>query len=232
MILSPRPRAISSSPALGLQEMIVSGTWVKVTSWPSLVVRVKGKPLSSWVWLLEADWAGWLEADWALWLSVSPEHAVRPTVRVMASRAARDFFGVFICFSFLFSAARKTPLSRHSEKRCETTKHGPSLSGRAKFSPDDWSDHPGVSALSRQYPPAGRSSGSGSQPPVRLPMGPLPTVADEPALTHTAAVPRGPLTRFPILPAGPLRAPGTFWRFVGLIVPDTAAPVNAQAALL
>ena len=63
-------------------------------------------------------------------------------------------------------------------------------------------------------------------------MGPLPTVADEPALTHTAAVPRGPLTRFPILPVGPLRAPGTFWRFVGLIVPDTAAPVNAQAALL
>ena len=45
--LVPRPRAISSSPALGLQEMIVSGTWVKVTSWPSLVVRVKGKPLSS-----------------------------------------------------------------------------------------------------------------------------------------------------------------------------------------
>ena len=39
-------------------------------------------------------------------------------------------------------------------------------------------------------------------------MGPLPTVADEPALTHTAAVPRGPLTPLPYSPGRPSPGPG------------------------
>ena len=57
-------------------------------------------------------------------------------------------------------------------------------------------------------------------------MGPLPTVADEPALTHTAAVPRGPLTRFPILPAFSSGHPLAIFF---LIVPNLGPSVNEKA---
>ena len=106
MILSPSPRAISWSPALALAAMTFSGTWVNVTSAPSLVVRVKGNP--SVFAGVSAPWTSpagvGLAAGAGFWPAVP--QAVRPRAR--ARVRGTSFFMIILLFC---AVDRKIPLS-------------------------------------------------------------------------------------------------------------------------